>query len=589
MSAAERIFAPILLALFVGYTGVTLIFGDFRAMSDAPLGEVILRERLWHAWFCVRQFDEAWRSFGLLQAMKLVFFWGGAFISYGNIADFWLLAYPLAHLFSFPLSFNAQTPLVLMANALAAYFVTLQVSRTRISALLAGVAFGLNPWALYLLQRGSVREALMAFALLFAGALWKVCQGRPRALEVVAMGFWLAASAVFYWFYGLYCLLLLAVVCLWTLLRGERFPWRPVFVALLLCINFVLPFLPPALQIVKSQTHVAGTYGQMPPSPAEIARYDRGAFAFPRFLTDDSMVVDYLWRGARVGGQPVVLLMLAACAAVLCRRAAGFWVLTLVTFYLMSLGNHVKLASGFYPSAEDAWPAPYMLVQAYLPMFSHQHHPDRAALLAVGALAVLAGMGAQALGQRVGKLGAPLVGVLAAEIFLCVLFAQARPGQLPDWEIPPVYRMLAAENSGCLIELPFTRATLQPGHEAFLEDRPRIYQIIHGRTMITGLEASSDPFYQWLDAFSRGSLDEGAPDPGGLRAMGLRWVILHEVLCAPPGRAPQKRYEHMRGSLRKVLGVAPREYREISTLLSRPREESWGYFRVAVFELPSGR
>lgn len=596
-----KLAASLLLAGYAGFLaslGVTLLFGDHHAMGAAPLGDGSVLERLWNFWYCRERVHQVAATAGLAEALRVALLEG--YPPFGNVVDFWILAYPLDRLFPFPLSFNLQSVACLVLNGLAAAWLALEVTRSVPAALAAGVFFGLNPWMLALLASGYIREGLAVFPVLLARSLWRMlCRPRPR--EAVLAGCWLALSGILYWFYGLMSLLLVGLAWLWSALRrgAPALPLSHLLLIGVVAVSLALPFAQPyAEQVMRGQGLSETTYGLALPTPAEILAVPPGDRHRWHGVTSGSlhnlvlhtMPPDYLWNPQRRGGQPPWLIMLALVGAVLRPSRAAFWLLAGAAAYAFSLGPYLRTAAGFYPSEAAAWRMPYFYLFQYVPLFSRLFHPDRFALFTALALSVLGALALAAAGEKGTRRPEAWAATLTSLLLPGQLLAAAAfPPHLPDWQVPAFYRKVAADPAASLVELP-----LRPTMRALVEGS-LIYQVVHGRPVWLAdtpphLPVGANPFFRWLVRLSRTEKVPPAPPPesaGELRRLGVTHLVLHEADCFRGEEPGARRYERMRQALEEVLGAPPLEYRERPpSLVHKPGLPPGGRYRMSVFPLP---
>ena len=206
------------------------------------------------------------------------------------------------------------------------------------------------------------------------------------------------------------------------------------------------------------------------------------------------------------------------------------WIM-LISGFLLSLGPFLILFG-----EKSAVPLPYLLLFHIIPGFRAVRAPVRFALLMILAAAPLAAMGAARLSEAwerrakassVAAFASPLVPVLVIVLALLELGLKPLPiERVPTGrQIPEVYRWLAAERPGPIVEFPF----------GLYQDNAYVYfSTSHWLPLVNGFSG----FYPFIYPEIHGFLQDLPPRIAVeyLKAMGVRAVVLHTDRLRPNER-----------------------------------------------------
>lgn len=231
------------------------------------------------------------------------------------------------------------------------------------------------------------------------------------------------------------------------------------------------------------------------------------------------------------------------------RRARRLFGLIAAVAFVLSLGPSL-VVWGFNTHI----PMPYLLLYYVVPGWSAMRVPARFAFLVMLALVPLSAFGAQVLAERVAALGsarawrrlAPaVVGLATVGLFLLELGAKPWPLQAARTgeDVPPVYRWLARERPGPIVEIPV--ALPQHEHDYLFYSTTHWLPIVNGRSSYA---PSSH------DALKAGLAE--LPGPRGREyavAIGLRAVVVHGDLLSSEARSRWTLAERA-GHVRRLAG-----------------------------------
>jgi hypothetical protein len=197
-----------------------------------------------------------------------------------------------------------------------------------------------------------------------------------------------------------------------------------------------------------------------------------------------------------VGYAGLLLVMIGLVAAARqpgSRRWVWFWLLTLATFWLLTLGPQVR-----WLGEATGIPGPFALV-SQLPFFSGNRYPSRYSVMLLIAVAVCASWGVAWLLLRVGPQRAGILTAVVVVIFLGEHLSTPLP--LNDFAVPPIYRQLAAApvgaDGGVLLELPtgWRNGARVLGRSDILIMMQQWYQTTHALRRLGG-NTSRNPDYK---------------------------------------------------------------------------------------------
>jgi len=424
------------------------------------------------------------------------------------------------------LASNAGVLLALWLSALAMFALVRSLTGSWGAGLLAGLVYAFNsftqnelprvhvlnlqwwPLALLFLAR-FVRHARRRDALLFAGAL--ALQGLSGAYYLVCTALlaplWLAAAY----------------------LAARRRPRRRELAALGAAIAAValpcaLLLWPYAVQLRAMGFEKALADGAdaacylVPPAGAWLwggVRLYRECFGLPHFL-----------------GFLAALLMGAGAALVLRGRipgaARGTGVLALATAALglaLSLGPVVRAAG------RALGPGPFALLHAWIPLVRGMDGSKRAGVLVVLGGAILAGLAAARLLERLPRPSrAAALAVLAVALPLEHWRPPRPAAAVPVGAgVPSVYRWLAEESRGPLVELPLYPEVSRRYWSVYL-----YLSTYHWRPVPIGRTSFYPPAHDFLAWSLRGFPDEIALTL--LERLGIRTIVVHPLGWEEPER-----------------------------------------------------
>lgn len=411
------------------------------------------------------------------------------------------------------LAYNAVVLLSFTMGGLGAYLLARHVVKeartTRWPAWIAGFIFTLSPFHFaHLLGHMQVfsLEWLPFYVLFLVKTVEDARRKRWRFLTPVMMALFLVLVGLCDWYYVMYLVLFTVLYLMYTLLR-RQLTWAGlvrVAAAGFAGLAALSPlWLPMALE--------AGRAGYMRPDPDHSVRLsaDLTAYFTPNEMHplwgetfkawSDRFTTTTSERMVFVG---FTALGLAAYGLFRSRLSGRwFWLLSLVFFFVLSLGPVLHVAGRADLPLVGRVPLPYGWLNRLVPFMDISRSVSRFAIMVMLSLGVLAAMGLSSacnelswtrqknrlpLGARIDETGpgrrAALFGLLATAVLGFEFLPAPYPLSPPD--TPAFYYMLAQDSSDyAVVNLPMDW------------DRPQylLYQTVHGKRLISAYTSRDNP------------------------------------------------------------------------------------------------
>lgn len=577
---------------------------------------------LWRYWWLKQALAAIWSSpdLGLFERVRLSL-QSSLYPEFGNITDLWAVSAPLEWLLGAPLYYNVKAVAVLAANAGAAYVMARGLGASPGAAWLAGVIFGFNPYFMFEITSGRMRQAIGFTCPLYVLWAWRAfASGQARDALVAAL--WWALTGWIFYFYGMWLAFFNVGLVAWWLAFGRRQPsppgrWKHFALMHVVALLLVMPSVMPYFDSLKRghDLHEVSYLSDVPPleqwaelPPGRPGPGQEALYSMHRY-TYMSQPADYLYDLEASRVVPLAFTLAALVPLLWLRTRDGdeagatqwLWVMVGVGFYVVSLGPYLMAGGtrahfvGYPPGIR----LPYTLLYKYVPFFSRMYSPVRASIMVYLAVAALAALNLTRLSRKRAWVAPCLALVLAAAGLAQMHHAGAIPIRTVNLEAPTYYAALKMAPDDGIIEVPFHAG-----------DYTDFLQTVHGRKVLmswadAGLPdgfpdapvqtlAARQPlgdngFVRWLDALTQ-SPDEKKSYSDAERALvtaaGYRFIVLHERGVAMFCREGETsaRYEQMRKTLVDALGAPVIEATEIEP--TGPQTGEPLRLRVSVFRLP---
>ena len=457
-----------------------------------------------------------------------------------------LLALPLTAASGNPvLGYNMALLLSFVLSGFGTYLLVLRLTRSPGAGLVAGVIFAYSSYQMTnIAQAQLLTTQWLPFALV---SLYNLLR-RPRLRHVGLFVLFFSLQALSSFYYGLLLALAVVAFVLWQLAvraLAHRDPPAAfgavaghLALAALCCALIIVPFTLPYFQVQRDLSFER-TLADNEPFSASLRQYlmvPPNSLLHGRWLPSDDTPI--------AGGYPVDALFPGLAALTLSLwgmirgrgRTRWFFLLLLLASFVLSLGPRLYLAPG-QPAGLEA-SLPYAWLYAVIPGFKALRAPVRFDALVMLSLAVLAGYGVATF--RKGWIPILVAGIVLVESLVWPA-AQAEPVPVGD-QVPPVYRWLARQPSGPVLELPM----------AFTPGGPQLeYQYLstyHWQTTPDGYSGFVPPKHgQIVYEMERFPSERSV---SLLQGLGVRYVILHQDRYAP------QRWTEMQAALAQVADLA---------------------------------
>jgi hypothetical protein len=449
------------------------------------------------------------------------------------------------------LVFNAAMLVALTLSALAMFLLVRHLTGSAAAALLAGLAYAFNSFTQHELSRVHVLSVQWwPLGWLFLDRFVRDGRGRDAAAAAAA----LALQGLSGTYYLAYTLMLLP---LW--LPALFIAWRrrpDAGRVRRLGLSLAVAALPVALMLVPYVIQFRGlTLDKGWPAGADLLAYvDPGPRNAVWGALDNPAVVPELPHF--VGYIALALIALGLVRTLLGRipdRArAGAWlaIITALVGLLLSLGPLVHVGGRRIATG------PYELLYRLVPPARAMAGPERSGALVLLGLAVLLGVGAAALFERLGR---PAVRAVAAALLAVLLPLEhwsppRAAAEVPTGrEMPAVYRWLAMQPDGPVADLP-----LYPERQKSLWSLYLHFSTAHWRKVPIGRASFYPPAHDYLAWGLRGFPDDTAL--ALLDRLGIRTLVVHPRMW-PQGERARRLAEldgHPRLSLLRAFdGAVP--------------------------------
>lgn len=442
-----------------------------------------------------------------------------------------LLVLPVTALFGPVAGYNAAVLLSFALSGLAGFALTLYVTNHRVAAFAAGCVFALSPFHMTKVWDGQLELAAVQWLPLYVLFLLRslTCEGSWRDGALTGLFFTLIGYTS--WYYCFFAAILSPLIAaLWSPYhagrRGLIGAGLRLVVAAAVATLLLAPLLPP---LVRTALHSG-------PAPGTALLSDRSANLADFWLPSN---LHPLWgdavRTLGEGWHPYIAawnvtlgltpLLLALAAVLLNPGAAWRWAALAVVAGLLALGPTLQVGPW-----RTGIPLPYAVL-AMLPGGNLAHRPSHFIVIGLVAIAVLAGLGLQALMTRIGlvwRTWLPIAALIAVGLeFLPPRWSVWTPAAHP-------YYTLLADAPGALLVLP---PPIEDSHALLAQMR-------HQRPIMGGFLARTpayDPPYApgvrelWSLRDPPQSLLAATPEEGlaALRYYGISFIVVERSLLQP--------------------------------------------------------
>ena len=382
-----------------------------------------------------------------------------------------LVGVPWIALFGVVDGYNLATAAALTATGMGGYALGRSAQLSGPVAIFVGVAIQSSSAVALELYEGRLSQFLLIFFLLGLAALNRLLYTAPSRRLAVGLGFCAAATALVYWYAGLYFLLAAAAIVLAGRVEWSSSRLRLLGLGAAVGAGLVLPFV----------WDLVGQWSELP----GMSRNTQGGTSLTNLVSNKSGVAIatensrwWLWplisRANQEAGHQLSLMVLILTAFSVrsrCPRIGG-WLLVAAVGWLLALG---PVWHGY--SSTSTVSAPFGWLQSASPIFARMWWPQRFEVLTAIGLAVAAGVGLE-WWLRERKRPHLWCGLAA---LLAVADAPLRSGVLPvrasvaPEASAPLYRDL----DGALLTTPIRPDVRTLNHQRWLQTQ-------HGQPILNG-------------------------------------------------------------------------------------------------------
>jgi len=224
------------------------------------------------------------------------------------------------------------------------------------------------------------------------------------------------------------------------------------------------------------------------------------------------------WGSPELNLFPGSLAVVLACAATMSRRRK-----VAILYAALALAS-VELSLGLH-----GWLYGWLL--AAVPGLRGLRSPSRFSIVACSALAILAGLGVQAIHDRLTARNARLSGAVLYAALLLGFAIEYRNTGMVLMDVPepggPIYQVLRSAGPGAVVELPMPKDEAFAGHDPDFE----YWSISHWHPILNGYSGYYPP--QYLDTLK---MMQTFPDDRSikqLKELNIRYVIVHRASYKP--------------------------------------------------------
>ncbi|MCE1248235.1 MAG: hypothetical protein LWY06_16465 [Firmicutes bacterium] len=539
------------------------VYSLMLKFSTAYIGSGELQGWLWRFWWMKKLIASAAsvHPSNLWLVVKTALT-AGNYPETGNIFDLILFSMPLEGLSGAPLYYNIKVLLILVLNGMAGYAMCRYFRSSKAAALAGGAFLILNPYILYEIASGRIRQAILFAMPLFVIHLFETYRTGSWKHTFFA-GFWLGITSALYLFYGMSLFFFLFLFIIGHIIAERKnfnrsFLTRTVVIIILfaaITVPFCLRYIEmalgkeglpetrfgtglPSLNLILGKEHDSNLDAD---TEASIRRYnwDSAELFFPFKLKGRIYI-------------PLIFTIIILLPLFFRRPTPWLWITALLFFSMLALGPYLKtggLNGGYFLIAGKPVVMPYAIFYKYVPAFSRLFSPIRWMGFMSVAGAVLLSLNLnwllEKLNSGVLKNKASLTGAASFTIIttLCVfqMYSSHTFPLVSSTAVPPaVYTDTAKDEmmSG-VFEIPMppveTTYYYQSIHGKRLPGAPtaipgKIFEPTEAGKLAERPENDMMPFIGWLNSISVGAEPSPLTDENiqAVEKRGFEIIIVHE-------------------------------------------------------------
>ena len=393
--------------------------------------------------------------------------------------------------------------------------------------------------------------------------------GGNRVGVGITAGLFLLLAAYAEFTFASFLVLFTAVYLAYLWFADRRAVWNRAFAVRLAALSAVfLVGFAPVLAAMLREMRLEGDYMMSGWGFADVFSADLLGFFVPSTLHPvfgawaATVSQSFTYTNFVYVGYTVLALAILAALRLWQDRRVRFWVVSTLTFFVLSLGPLLHVAGRAVFDLDGLpvrVPLPFILLH-YVPFIKGNRYPSRLIVVIVLCLAVLVGYALAELAKARRLSSRPVFALVAVSLAALLSFESlAIPLPLSDMRLPQIYQTIGREaGSEPVLQLPLSwRNSFRFIPDRFVGQPPtavmfqQFYQTAHQRPILSG-NTSRNPefkFGYFLQApiiRTIIDLEEGRPvsaeqvaadkviAPQVLRFFGFRYVVVHPPLVGSP-------------------------------------------------------
>ncbi|MGC6508981.1 MAG: hypothetical protein ACON4U_11220 [Myxococcota bacterium] len=340
-----------------------------------------------------------------------------------------ILAIPFLKVFGTQLGYNLFAVITVYSSALGMHLLARTAGATLLPALFAGLTFESSSFLLLEVSHGRLSQALLFFWLIGLSGILRIARGQSSWPMAIATGLAIAATALTYWYWGLF--LIFAAVPIWLseFWFWDKKRWTHLAIAAGVTLVICAPYV---YALILSYDTLPGVQRELEPF-LDYGRLSRDDFGLAMGIRQSHWPLWPLFHTAadpddkRIAFIPLILALYACFKPVPEKKR---WIAILVIGYVLTLGPYLRWTD----KEPFAIALPYLWLYDHFPFFSRFWWPQRLELLVWVGVLILGALQLEQWALRFGK-------GWRALIFGCIAIgfidAPIRNPYLPAESFPP--------------------------------------------------------------------------------------------------------------------------------------------------------
>lgn len=406
-------------------------------------------------------FKDGFSFFSLIYFLR-DFFYYPLLMEFGNFADYFI-NFLLEPILPFPMWYNVKSLLFMILDICCFYVFAMYIFKNRAISIITALFFGFSPFLLMEFANGRIEQVGLFPVPLFLLYISKLFYEKENKIKnAVLAGISMGVTSILYWFYGLFLFMFLIIFVLYVAVKGirNRELYRGFIYLLLVgavCVMIASPFLFPYVERIVIQKRAV--WG-LATGQKEVTEGAEGISTLENvhLIVTRSCSMEYPLTIIQGEYQyiPVIMTLLVLFSFLLLRRVKGYFYVSIIFFYLMSLGPYIHVLNKVQnPLATNHL---YLFLLKYLPLLSRLSWPVRFVSFVTFFACILSGYSLiyinEYLEKRFKKANwkYAFTSLIVVVYFILVIGGGYLPATTTPFHIPEFYLKHVA---GGIIELPF--------------------------------------------------------------------------------------------------------------------------------------